>query len=131
MKSKIYSRHNMQLDDGKWHCLFQIQMSVNVISDLDARILNDVRDERPGAIIVVPSWGNWNWKHTVATVYVNLEGLQCLHRECVVTTENYRGEYYSDTRDSEARAEYKRWFNASTKLEQLLNTIKENQEESW
>jgi len=107
---------------------YSIQMSGNVVSDLKSRILCDLLDERPNAIIIVPDFTKWNWKtHTVATVHANLEGLQCLHRECVVTTENYRGEYYSDTRNSEARAEYKRWLNASTKLEQFINTIKENQ----
>lgn len=103
-------------------------MSVYVVSDLDSRILNDLRDEQPNAIIITPSFFGWNWKtHTVATVYANLEGLQCLHRECVVTTENWRGEYQYDRSNSEARVEYERWLNASTKLEMLLNTIKENQ----
>ena len=106
---------------------YSIQMSVNVVSDLESRILNDLRDERPNAIIITPSFFDWNWKHTVATVHANLEGLQCLHRECVVTTRNWRGEYNADTRDSEARVEYKRWLNASTKLGQLIDKIKENQ----
>lgn len=107
---------------------YSIQVSVYVVSDLDSRILNDLRDEQPNAIIITPSFFGWNWKtHTVATVHANLEGLQCLHRECVVTTENWRGEYQYDRSNSEARVEYKRWLNASTKLEMLLNTIKENQ----
>ena len=94
-----------------------IKLSAWVMSDLESRILNDIRDEMPSVIIETDPI-----KLTSRTVRVkvNAEGLRVLHNECRVTRRNWEGEYFSDKSDLEARNEYLIWSRAEARLALLL-----------
>lgn len=87
------------------------------MSDLESRILNDIRDEMPSVIIETDSVKGTN---RTVKVTVNAEGLRVLHNECSVTAKNWAGEYFYDKSNSEARSEYLIWSRAEARLAFLL-----------
>ena len=95
----------------------KVVISAFVMHDLESRILDDIRAEKPNTVIITQ---NSSRQSTIVSVLANDEGLEALRNECAVTADNWRGEYECDKSDQEARRAWQTFAKAEARLAQLL-----------
>lgn len=101
----------------------RITISNEVAHDIKSRILNDLLDENPDAIIKYVDHGT-SLKRRMQTIEINDAGVRALMIECGISKRHCQDDYKYDN-DSESLSWYHKWSRVLVKLDKAKIKIQE------
>ena len=99
---------------------YKLNLSDFVIRDIRDRMFEAIFESEPTAIIKV---GDYVYGKKTTSVIANLQGWKSLVIECLITADNFRGEFQYDKSNTEAKADYKKFITAASRINNLINQI--------